>query len=166
MTTIAWDGNMLAADRLVAYRGGRMGAVAKIARRESDGALIGSCGSLPLCQALHRWFIAGEEGDPPKMEYDKDNFASGFIVRQCGAIDHITSVGMYRVEALLYALGSGADYALGAMSIGADARRAVEVASQWDNSTGGGVDVLFLADENARELQERVRQAVELEKIA
>lgn len=120
---------MLAADRRVSYGSGRMGKNTKIARRESDGALIGSCGPTVLCQALIRWFLAGEVGDP-KLEIDKDNSVGGLIVRPCGGIDDITAHGFARIDAKLYARGSGADYALGAMSMGADARRAIEIASQ------------------------------------
>lgn len=143
MTTIAWDGNMLAADRQVSFGASRMGETDKVARRE-DGALIGAAGSSAICQALRQWFLAGEVGEMPKIEPDKENAAAGFIIRPCGAIDDITSLGATRIVSNLYARGSGADYALGAMSMGADARRAVEVASMWDCSTGGGIDTLLL----------------------
>lgn len=164
MTTIAWDGNMLAGDRRVCFGQGYMGQTTKIARRDSDGALFGSSGSTSICQALQRWFIAGEVGDLPKLEVDKDNAASGFIVRSCGAIDDITALGVARILAKLYARGSGADYALGAMSMGADARRAVEVAAQWDSGTGDGVDTLLLRPDYAaltpHDLQTRVAGAL------
>ncbi len=42
------------------------------------------------------------------------------------------------------AIGSGRDYALAAMYLGHDARRAVEVASALDNGCGNGIDVLTL----------------------
>lgn len=164
MTTIAWDGNMMAGDRRVSYGPGRMGQATKIARRESDGALIGSAGSTPICQALHRWFLAGEVGEAPKLEHDKDNAVGGFIVRPCGAIDDLTVCGIARIASRLYARGGGADYALGAMSMGADARRAVEIAAQWDNGTGDGVDTLLLRPDYSaltpHDLQARVAGAL------
>lgn len=164
MTTIAWDGNMLAADRRVSFGQGRMGEITKIARRESDGALIGSSGATALCQALERWFLAGEVGDPPKLDVDKDNAAAGFIVRPDGAIDDVSSSGIARIESKLYARGAGADYALGAMSMGADAGRDVEVASEWDNGTGDGVNTLLLRPNYAaltpHDLQARVAGAL------
>lgn len=41
-----------------------------------------------------------------------------------------------------WAIGSGADYALGAMYAGKSAKEAVEIASQLDTGTGLGVDVV------------------------
>jgi ATP-dependent protease HslVU (ClpYQ) peptidase subunit len=41
-----------------------------------------------------------------------------------------------------WAIGSGADYAMGAMAVGADAKRAVEVTSDLYCRCGLGVDVL------------------------
>jgi hypothetical protein len=40
-----------------------------------------------------------------------------------------------------FAAGSGQDFALGAMAAGADARRAVEIAIQFDTQSGGRVDI-------------------------
>ena len=39
------------------------------------------------------------------------------------------------------AIGSGSEYALGAMAMGASAKRAVQIASRFDPSTGRGVTV-------------------------
>jgi len=41
-----------------------------------------------------------------------------------------------------WAIGSGADYALGAMAAGKDARAAVLIAASLDTSTGDGVTTL------------------------
>ncbi len=145
MSTIAWDGGTLAGDRRVSFGQGRMGTICKIARRMSDGAVIGAVGTTPIAQALIRWFVDGEQGDPPKLDRGKDDVATGFIVRPDGTIDDITDCGIARITADIYARGSGADYALGAMSQGANAKRAIEVAARWDNGTGDGVDTLETA---------------------
>jgi ATP-dependent protease HslVU (ClpYQ) peptidase subunit len=42
----------------------------------------------------------------------------------------------------IFACGSGCDFAYGAMAMGADASRAVEVASEFDIYCGRGVDTL------------------------
>lgn len=148
MTTIAWDGRTLAADRQVSFGGGRMGESAKIARR-GDGALIGCAGVLGMADALRQWFLDGEQGPRPRLEAGADNTCAAFIVRPDGAIDHISETGVARIESAQFAIGSGADYALGAMSMGADARRAVEVAMGWDNGSGGGIDVLSIGASSA-----------------
>ena len=43
-----------------------------------------------------------------------------------------------------FAIGSGADYAIGAMAAGVFPDRAVQIAAQYDPKTGGGVDVVKL----------------------
>lgn len=42
----------------------------------------------------------------------------------------------------IHALGSGYAYALGAMSAGMTPEEAIEIASMFDNKTGGGIDVI------------------------
>lgn len=42
-----------------------------------------------------------------------------------------------------WAAGSGADYAMGAMAAGKDAKEAVEIACRFDINCGLGVDVLM-----------------------
>jgi hypothetical protein len=41
-------------------------------------------------------------------------------------------------------VGSGADFAIGAMARGASAREAIDIAATYDTNTGLGVDVLEL----------------------
>jgi len=43
-----------------------------------------------------------------------------------------------------YAIGSGANFALGAMSMGASPQQAIQIASKWDSATGNEVRVLQL----------------------
>ncbi len=51
-----------------------------------------------------------------------------------------------RVEDKYLATGCGRDYALAAMYLGHDARRAVEVACALDSSCGNGIDTLELLE--------------------
>ena len=46
------------------------------------------------------------------------------------------------VQEPFFAVGSGAEYALGAMAQGASAKEAVLIASRFDPATGNGVDVV------------------------
>lgn len=46
----------------------------------------------------------------------------------------------HRIDVRRWAMGSGADYALGAMACGASAQEAVKVASGLDTGTGMGID--------------------------
>lgn len=142
MTTIAWDGRSLAADRKISWGGGAMGETRKVHRRDSDGALIGVCGGTGVAQALADWFLTGEVGVKPDLSPTDDDAASGLIIRPDGALWHIYKHGLVPVSAPFLAFGSGADYALGAMAQGATAREAVAVAIRFDNGSGGEIDVL------------------------
>ncbi len=49
------------------------------------------------------------------------------------------------VRESFFAIGSGAAYAMGALTMGASLEQAVEVAAKWDNNTRMPVDALSLA---------------------
>jgi ATP-dependent protease HslVU (ClpYQ) peptidase subunit len=49
-----------------------------------------------------------------------------------------------KIDDEFYAIGSGAHYAIGALAMGAAPKRAVEIAMDWDNFTGGKINVLGL----------------------
>lgn len=48
------------------------------------------------------------------------------------------------IEKPVFAIGSGQDFAIGAMVAGKNAAEAVGIASEWDVHTGMGVDTLTL----------------------
>lgn len=50
----------------------------------------------------------------------------------------------------VYAVGSGSDYAIGALMAGVSVKRAVEIASQWDLYTGGDVVTKTIKKEKKR----------------
>ena len=52
----------------------------------------------------------------------------------------------YAANHKFFAIGSGRDYALAAMHLGTNSRKAVEVAIHFDNNTGGEV-IEFGVDE-------------------
>lgn len=143
MTTIAYRGGVLAADSR-AYSGGAapIGAKVKI-HRLPDGTLFGvSSNNVGADTLLRRWVEGGcqpaESGD-----LKPDSF-SVLLIRPDGAVfyanDNLDLSGP--LSAPFFAIGSGKEAALGAMVMGADARRAVEVACELDMWSGGPVTVL------------------------
>lgn len=142
MTTIAWDGSTLAADRRVNFGGVTDAKTTKIVQR-ADGALAASSGSSSLGAAFKRWFLDGENGERPALDKGTEN-ASGLIIRPSGVLIVHDVSGWYEAEAGFYALGSGWEIALGAMAMGATAEQAVRVAAKFDGNTGGDVDTLSL----------------------
>jgi ATP-dependent protease HslVU (ClpYQ) peptidase subunit len=144
MTVIAWDGKTLAADKQSTSNG--MRRTTRKIYRVTDG-LLALTGAGGHAHALLDWFNGERDLDkwPRTREADDE-----------GSVIHFTSQGVFvyggngcgrgePVEDAFIAFGSGRDYAMAAMELGCDARRAVEVASKFDTSCGMGIDTLELA---------------------
>jgi ATP-dependent protease HslVU (ClpYQ) peptidase subunit len=142
MTVIAWDGRTLAADKQSTSHGMRR-TTTKI-YRVSDG-LVALSGSGCHAHALLAWFRG--DRDPAKWPREDGE--------QSGQIIHFTREGVFvyagdlpphgePIHNPFIAFGAGRDYAMAAMHLGCDARRAVEVACEFDTSCGCGVDTLEL----------------------
>lgn len=142
MTTIAWDGHTLAGDRCATYGDTPMVAarrkVLRVIAPNKRVALVGFAGSAAFAIAFLAWLKGGEKpafaltNSWTVMMIDDHK---GVWVRSSNS-DAWELVGR-RVN---WAIGSGCDYALGAMHVGADAARAVRAAAGLDVSTGFGVD--------------------------
>lgn len=142
MTVIAWDGKTLAADRAATNCGYRR-TLTKIFR--VPGGMVGFAGDGSRAMALLEWFRNGR--DPaayPAFQRGDEAVGCIFIGEQGENLGYLYTpypeVHMDRFDAI----GSGRDYALAAMYLGHDARRAVEVASALDNGCGNGIDTLTL----------------------
>ena len=140
MTTIAWDGKTLAADRRVSGCGGIL-ITCKIIRAP-DGRLIGVSGRASACEALRQWMLT-KSGDPPVPLRDE---AWGDIIEiePDGAVYFWGEWGRFLVLNDEVAIGSGQQFARAAMACGKSAAEAVEIAALFDEQTGDGVDVLRL----------------------
>ncbi len=142
MTTVAWDGKMLAADRQVTVNNSVVGNMSKVHRRE-DGALIALCGVAGTAAEFGRWFLAGEEGEAPSLKSaTPDNSADILIIRPGKKLEWYDLDGWHYIETDRFAMGSGANLARMAMRCGKSAARAVELAAEFDIYTGPQVDVL------------------------
>lgn len=143
MTTIAWDGQTLAADKQsTAFGMGR--TVTKIHRIR--GELFAISGGGTHCSALLNWFKGARKTEEwPKAPDDE----------KCGHAIQFTKDGIFawsgyslpypeKLEDKFMAFGSGRDFAMAAMHLGKSAKEAVEIASIYDINTGMGVDTLTL----------------------
>jgi hypothetical protein len=143
VTVIAYRDGVMAADKLAVRGAIRSNLKTKISRR-ADGALIGACGSAPLTERYRRWFLEGEDALRRPAMMDGEQSAGALVVRPDGGVEEHTHWGVEPMEGPFFAVGCGANFALAAMEMGADAVRAVEVAAKFDIHCGGGVDVLRL----------------------
>lgn len=151
MTVVAYDGNTLAADKLVTF-GNERGLRPTKKLVALHGRIYGVAGASGYLVPLSEWYDAGHSPDSiPKSEGD----LSMLIVEPDGRIFHVHSKAPYPIEVQApFAIGSGADFAVGAMHAGATAAEAVKIASHVCVSCGGGVDVLVPGDSEQKEAAE------------
>ena len=149
MTTIAWDGNMLAADSQ-STNSGLPRQATKIWKIKND-LLFGCAGDIQDGIAVKDW-LEVQRGDRPKVD---DNF-SGLLIRQINEIvpnykGPKISYEVYKLENKLIqipvkekqvSIGSGRDFAIAAMRLNCDAAVAVSIAIEFDVYSGGLIDVL------------------------
>lgn len=139
MTTIAWDGKVLAGDRQRTEYGTPTKARKVYRVRSKDGRrfLIGCTGDSDDCVAMVRW-LKGRGDKPVPKALGVISIDERGRVWLCGE-----KLVWYQIKGLPYwSIGSGSDYALGAMAAGKSARDALRIATRLDVSTGGGVDVV------------------------
>ncbi len=152
MTTIVYRDGYIAADTR-AYSGGSqpIGQKQKINRVQlSDGSYISFGVSTPhpgLSEEIRDWFAS-------EMSADAEPILNGRAF-DCIAVNSNGEVYFYNdsfsptgpLIGDFFAVGSGAEYALGAMSMGADAIQAVQKAAEFDVWTGGAVQHVFITPE-------------------
>lgn len=140
MTTVAWDGNTMAADSLATDNWGMKEFI-------SNKILVGK-DFLLGCAGEHgqimRWFKA--LGHDVSAEYllsagyvdyhNRENDPNLLLVCKQGTFRHVGGVFM-PISRGYHAIGSGRDYALMAMRLGKTAREAIELVKEFDNDTGG-----------------------------
>lgn len=136
MTTWAFDGKVLAADRLA----GSHYSVGKIFKLP-DGSYLTGSGTYDELLEVATWIIRFDMDVDKRPQIDD---TSVVIVDKTGKASWLT-VPWLRPVAILEpfcAGGSGGDFALGAMAAGLGAKRAVEIAVNFDKSSGNGVDAV------------------------
>lgn len=141
MSIIVWDGKSLAADKQSTHVGLRS-TVSKI-RRLQSGEVVAWCGTNDGGLLMAHLYERGQLIEKwPEFQKDKDDFVMFIVASHAGLVFYERNPIAQRYEQQYAAFGSGRDYAMGALAMGADARRAVEVACQFDNGCGCGIDVL------------------------
>lgn len=140
MTTIVFDGNLLVADTLCCWGNIKEDRIAtKLAY--SKGRYFAVAGLDGLLATLIRWFEAG--ADPRAIpQLDGNARASGWTLVVVNAAtgdstyyDNDQPHGSPTTKK--WAIGSGKQFALGAMQVGASALDAVSAARDLDTTTGG-----------------------------
>lgn len=147
MTTVAFDGKTMAADRQSTTSGMRhRSPQAKIHQGTYHGmpALFAGAGTVVYSAAVLEWLLLGMPDErKPEMPGAPDSFTV-FVATEAGVFLYVDSLRPIPLGQIKWAIGSGGEYAFGAMDAGANAKRAVEIACDRDINSGMGVDVLTL----------------------
>jgi hypothetical protein len=136
------DGVMAADSRAYGGRGQYSPGRKHKAHRLDDGSRLGIVSAvLGEPEKFLAWFKAGADAEAWKG--DKPDLRA-LLVRPSGEVflyeDSITPSGP--IQCQFYAIGSGSDFAIGAMAMGAAAAEAVEIAAMFDSNCGGEPTVL------------------------
>lgn len=146
MTTIAWDGKTMAADKQSTGGGMKYQShESKIHKGTYHGmpALFAGAGTSVYSAAVIEWLLAGMPDDKPEMPSAPDSFTV-LVATELGLFEYIDSLRPVPLGIRKWAIGSGNEYAFGAMAAGASAKKAVEIACALDVNSGMGVDTLTL----------------------
>ena len=145
MTIIVWDGKTLAADKQTTMFGQK---VKHCKIQKWKGNLFGCSGTGVLNEAMMEWFKDGANPElfPENIEIGSDENCHMLVITPEAQILYYEECPypMDFTQNGKLAIGCGAPYAYGAMSMGADAIRAAEVACENDANCGMGIDTLTL----------------------
>lgn len=135
MTTIATDGKSMAGDSLVTANSERVGFAIKV-RRAKDGRIFGCCGDAADAVLFGQW-INGELPEKPTLD---ERFAA-LVLNADGKVFYHGQKLVPLEYMVPMTLGSGEGIAMGAMLMGADPRKAVELSILRDAHSGGEITV-------------------------
>lgn len=142
MTTIAWDGKTLAADR-AAWSSGvkyRVRKVHKITAPDGTKFLVGCCGDGGWLAALLGWMRGGPH---PGKYPTNDKLSIALVVDEKHRLWRLdTELKYMPVYDQIHACGAGQDIAIGALEAGATAAQAIRIAIKRGDYAGLGVDVV------------------------
>lgn len=155
MTILVFDGTTLAADKM-AESSGYARTVRKIFKL--DGHLLGISGDLSRGLELLAWWAASDNGTKldgfPKTD-DEERHSFMWVVKPDGTIMCYEETAFPCVfEDKTFAAGCARDLAIGAMAMGADAVKAVQVAIDNEIHCGNGIDTLTLGGDDERSRKE------------
>lgn len=138
MSVIVWDGTTIAADK----RGTNADLITVTTKlhKLDSGVVLGWTGTMEHGLGLMEWFKNGAKKEEWPSFQQKDTWTRLIVAHPDGHIVQYEQEPYPQlIESDRCAWGSGRDYAFGAMAMGADAIKAVEVASEFCSSCGNGV---------------------------
>lgn len=142
MTTIIYKKGKVYADRAVTDRGTKYAnGTTKIKKIEVKGvpAVFAHSGALVVMAEIEDWLTNNPD---TKYRPNKGLNYTSFVVFKNGRLILLDQHGACDMECDTYVMGSGSDYALGALAAGASPKRAIEIAAEFDGATSAFIDTL------------------------
>lgn len=153
MSVVAWDGNVLATDRM-ANDGSLKWESSKawyvVSKQTGKICIVSGVGMLAHILEMRDWFR--DSGNPEDLNIPKQT-AELIVVDDEGLAVYSYNGTSVRLSAPM-AFGEGREYALGAMAVGADATQAVHVANEYSLHCGKGVECFTIQEGKAKTLTE------------
>lgn len=147
MTVIAWDHKIVCADsRGTDSAGGIMvcDKLFRVSRGPHKGHVLATSGHDTAGMKFVEWWVDPKK-EQPKIQFEEELFTI-CVFTPDGAFyadDHCVLVPFQKGP---YAIGSGADVAIGAMSMGASPAKAVRIACRWNAFCGLPIQTMRLPE--------------------
>lgn len=142
MSVVVWDGKTLAADKQGTICDMKV-KTTKI-KRLPGGEILAWVGTQENGLALANWFVNGCKPEEWPECQKGDDWTRLIVVIKGKAYEYEQLPIRQCVEGTPHAWGSGRDYAIGALAMGATAAEAVKVASRFSTTCGLGVDAFVV----------------------
>lgn len=140
MSVVAWDGKTLAADCQATNHGFKWKSP-KIFRLES-GEVAAFTGQPDTGLLMLEWYRNGRKREEWPDSQTNDSWSRLIVAHLDKSVTVFEQFGFMQnfKDAPYMAWGAGRDFALGALAKGATAEEAVEIANQFSDSCGFGVE--------------------------
>lgn len=113
--------------------------------RLSNGSHLAGAGYYDQIVEVVAWLNAGSDPkERPVFPADLDEGSELLLIQANGEAFWLTwpYLRPVKINEDFAAVGSGSEFALGALAMGATAKRAVEIASRFDQATGKGINAV------------------------
>lgn len=154
MTTAAYRDGILAADTRVSYgsfHNGNMNKIHVVPMRKGpdcvENVMVVMAGVCWAIQPMIEWIESGaSQDDIPHILLHRCKDFSCLMVTSNGTLFEFNEGYFIECGVEYHAIGSGSQFALGAMAADIPAPEAVKAAMKHDNATGGSIMVMTVAD--------------------
>lgn len=161
MTTVAFRGKTLATDSQASYGDWKVPGNDQKLWRLKDGSVAATTGSVALGLRTLAWIEGGRQNEQPQPPAD-NRAAAVLLLHKNGRLEVFEDGAAYFERAPFMAYGSGQPAALAALHMGADAKRAVQIAMLVDKHSGGAVRTMSVGSRRGPEIVGRTRDGVKI----